>query len=481
MRPLSRFIIAMMINLAALSAYCQDNPDYTSPSPPATGFLAKLSRKIDGIQQSLDNKTEKYLRKIARQEQKLYAKLYRKDSTKAKEIFGDVNARYKELQNKTGEQAGKVNNLSAYNSKLDSLNTAFKFLNDAGIVNPALKDKITQGLNATGDLQNSLNQAEQIKTFLKERRQLLAAQLEKFGLVKELKQFNKEVYYYQQQVREYRALLNNSEKLQRKLLDLALKVPAFKEFFSKNSLLASLFGSAGDPTPTMLQASLASLQSRTQVNQLIQQQVAAGGPNAMNVIQQNLQQAQSQLNELKSRINALGNGATNDSELPDFKPNSQRTKSFLQRLEFGTNIQTNKATNFFPVQTDLGLSVGYKLNDKSVIGIGASYKLGFGTSWRNIEVTNQGASIRSFLEYKLKKNFYVAGGYELNYRSEFNRQPQLNGLREWQKSGLLGLSKTVSLKTKFFKKTKVQLMWDFLSYQEVPKTQPIVFRVGYNF
>lgn len=478
MRPLSRFIITMIVSSASLSAYCQH---HTEDDIPPAGILNKLSRKIDAIQNSLDKKTKQYLHKFERQEQKLYAKLYRKDSTKAKELFGDVNARYIELQNKTGEQALRSGSFSAYNNKLDSLNTAFKFLNDAGVANPALKDKITQGLNATGNLQNSLNQSEQIKTFLKERRQLLAAQLEQFGLLKELKEFNKEVYYYKQQVREYRELLNNSEKLQRKLLDLALKVPAFKEFFSRNSMLASLFGTAGSPTPSLMQASLASLQSRTQVNQLIQQTVAAGGPNAMSVIQTNLQQAQSQLNELKNRINALGNGGNNDADLPDFKPNTQRTKSFLQRLEFGTNIQTNKATNFFPVQTDLGLSVGYKLNDKSVVGVGASYKIGFGTSWRNMELTNQGASIRSFLEYKLKKNFYVAGGYELNYRSEFNRQPQLNGLSEWQKSGLLGLSKTVSLKTKFFKKTKVQLMWDFLSYQEVPKTQPIVFRVGYNF
>lgn len=474
MRPLSRFIIAMIINLASLSAFCQDQADYNGPSPRA-GILDKLSGKIDGIKNALDNKTKKYLQKIAKQEEKLYKKLYKKDSAKARELFGDVNARYHELQNTS---ITKTTNLSAYNSKLDSLNTAFKFL---GAANPALQDKITRGLNATGNLQTSLNQAENIKAYLKERRQLLAAQLERFGLVKELKQFNKEVYYYQQQVREYRELLNNSEKLQRKLLDLALKIPAFKEFFTRNSMLASLFGSAGNATPTMMQASLASLQSRTQINQLIQQQVAAGGPNAMNVIQQNLQQAQAQLNELKNRISALGNGASNDAELPDFKPNTQRTKSFLQRLEFGTNIQTNKATNFFPVQTDLGLSVGYKLNDKSIVGIGASYKIGFGTSWRNIELTNQGASIRSFLEYKLKKNFYAAGGYELNYRSEFNRQPQLNGLRDWQKSGLLGLSKTVSMKTKFFKKTKVQLMWDFLSYQQVPKTQPIVFRVGYSF
>jgi len=36
------------------------------------------------------------------------------------------------------------------------------------------------------------------------------------------------------------------------------------------------------------------------------------------------------------------------------------------------------------------------------------------------------------------------------------------------------------LKTKFLKKTKMQLLWDFMSYDQKPRTQPIVFRIGYN-
>jgi hypothetical protein len=51
----------------------------------------------------------------------------------------------------------------------------------------------------------------------------------------------------------------------------------------------------------------------------------------------------------------------------------------------------------------------------------------------------------------------------------------------WQQSGLIGLSKIISVKTKFFKKTRLQLLWDFLSYEQVPKAQPIKFRVVYNF
>jgi hypothetical protein len=473
MRILVRIIITSIIVNATFCSFSQGNNQQDRLSSLPGKYCDKINKKIEGIQQQLDKKTTKYLHRLARQEQKLYSKLYKKDSAKAKEIFGDVAQRYKNLQDSS------ANLSTVYSSKLDSIQSAFKFLDNSNLTDPKIQNNIRQGLQRAGELQSSLNQTERVKTFLKERKQYLAAQLEKYGMLKELKQFNKEVYYYQQQVWEYKELLNNSEKLERKLIDLVSNIPAFKDFFKENSTLASLFGIRGATAdPALLQASLASLQPRTQVNQLIQQQISAGGPNAMNVLQQNMQQAQSQLNQLKNYISDFGNDT---GEMPDFKPNSQRTKSFRQRLELGTNIQTNSATYYFPVKTDVGISLGYKLNDKSIIGIGASYKIGFGKDWRNIRVSSQGASLRSFLEYSLKGSFSLAGGYELNYLSEFDRLRELSTLNAWQQSGLLGLSKVVSLKTKFFKKTKVQLLWDFLSYQQTPKAQPVLFRVGYNF
>ncbi|MBL7737786.1 MAG: hypothetical protein JNK14_01115, partial [Chitinophagaceae bacterium] len=173
---------------------------------------------------------------------------------------------------------------------------------------------------------------------------------------------------------------------------------------------------------------------------------------------------------------------SSDAEMPEgFKPNNQKAKSFWQRLEYGTNVQTQKATNFFPVTSDIGLSVGYKLNDKSIIGAGVSYKMGLGTGWNNLRLSNQGVGLRSFIDWKIKGSFWINGGYEQNYRTAFSDFDQLRNFSAWQTSGLVGLSKVVSLKTKFFKKTKVQLLWDFLSYKQVPVAQSILFRIGYNF
>ncbi len=147
------------------------------------------------------------------------------------------------------------------------------------------------------------------------------------------------------------------------------------------------------------------------------------------------------------------------------------------RLEYGANIQSQKATSFFPTTSDIGLSLGYKLNDKSAIGIGAAYKVGWGRGWNHIRMTHEGLGLRSYVDYKLKGSLYLSGGYEQNYRTAFTSIEQLKDHSAWQSSGLLGLSKKYRVSKKV--KGDVKLLWDFLSYQQVPRTQAVLFRVGY--
>jgi len=173
-------------------------------------------------------------------------------------------------------------------------------------------------------------------------------------------------------------------------------------------------------------------------------------------------------------------GNSNEIDIPNFKPNEQKTKPFLKRMEYGANIQSQKARSYFPVTSDIGISMGYKLNDKSIIGVGASYKMGWGQNIKHINITSQGAGARSFLDVKLKKSIWFSGGFEMNYRTNITSIDQLKDASAWQQSGLVGLSKKFNVKTKFFKNTNLKLLWDFLSYRQVPRTQPIVFRVGYS-
>ena len=107
-----------------------------------------------------------------------------------------------------------------------------------------------------------------------------------------------------------------------------------------------------------------------------------------------------------------------------------------------------------------------------------SYKVGWGKDIRHIAVTHQGMGLRSFADVKIKGGFWLSGGAELNYRSAFNDFTVLDDFSPWQKSALLGVSKKYNIGKK---KGNVQLLYDFLYKQQVPVTQPLVFRTGFTF
>ena len=467
------FVIAALV--FSIHSFSQTNADSTFNKIDPQKWASVVQKRTQKLEEKLVQKTIKTIDKLQRQEEKIYKKLLdTKDSLAAKQKLAEIRNSYAALKEKF-ESTGQTP-VRSYIPRLDTLNTAFKFLSENG-----LSEKVKVAFSKTTALQNQFQKAEEIKKFIKERKEQLKVHLEKLGMVRELKKINKEVYYYAAQIKEYKNILNDPKKIEKKAIELLSRTKVFQDFMKKNSLLASLFRMPGDASDPAYVASLSGLQTRAQVNALIQQQIASGGPGAQQQFQQNLQAAQSQLNQLKNKVLKFGGNSSEDIMPDGFKPNSQKTKAFLKRLEIGTNLQSQSARNYFPVTTDLGLSLGYKLNDKSILGIGASYKLGWGRGWDNIHLSHEGIGLRSFIDWKIKNAFWVSGGYELNYRTAFNSISQLRNLAAWQQSGLLGISKSLPIKTKFFKKTKLQLLWDLLSYEQVPRTQPIVFRIGYGF
>jgi hypothetical protein len=473
-----------------LTSQLQSNAQVSGINSPQISprYIDDISRQANALEKTLDKRTAKALENMRRYEQRIIKKLSITDSVKANQIASELEERYSTLAKQLQLKAENVKN---YIPALDSLGTSIAFLKDnPEFLKNALQMKSKMG-DASGklkDLQYQFDKAENVKKFIQQRKQYYKEQLHNLGFTKQLKKLNKEAYYYSTQVNEYKELLKDKSRAAKKALELLGKTKLFKDFLRKHSQLASLFRLPDPDDPMLSLANLQGLQTRTQVNNLIQGQIAAGGPNAQAQFNQGLQDAQAQLNQLKDKLLKLPefNGNSDDIMPEGFRPNNQKTKSFLQRLELGTNIQSQGRNSFLPITTDIGLSAGYKLNDKSVIGVGASYKLGWGENIRNIKITHQGMGLRSFIDWKIKGSFWVTGGYEWNYRPALQGATitdpggALRNLQSWQQSGLIGLSKQVSVKTKLLKQTRVQLLWDMLSYQQAPRAQPIVFRIGYG-
>jgi hypothetical protein len=456
-----------------LSSLAQEEKDFFSLSEKKQQkFLASVSNKFQRLDEQITERTNKTLDKLQKQEEKLYKKLAKKDSTQAKKMLEESRAKYASLREKLHGESKKQ--LKEYLPFLDSVKTGFSFLDKAMAADHPLKDKLKQSSGYANQFAGKMQIVNEIKSQLKERKKLLSQQLEQFGLLKEMKKLNKEMFYYQEQLKEYKALLSEKSKIEKKALSLLHNSSAFQAFMKKNSMLAQLFKLPDDYGSP---ASLAGLQTQASVQSILTQRFAGAGQSPQEYMQQQMNQAQSQLNKLQNKLKKIGGGSSSDLDMPDnFKPNTQKTKSFLKRLEYGTDFQTQKVNSYFPTTTDIALTLGYKLNDKGVIGIGASYKAGLG-SIQHIKFTHEGVGLRGYVDYKLKGSFWITGGYEQNYLQRFNDFRSISDINVWRQSALLGLTK----KIKVGKKTsKVQLLYDFYYQKQNIRTQPLVFRVGYN-
>jgi len=477
--PQSAMLLLLFFPFAC---YAQSAPEVSQNiSGFPSRFFSSIQKKAANLDDQLTHQSEKYLRRMQRREQRLFKKLYKVDSLGAKNLFGDTENQYALWKQKMTNDTGGANlHLTGeYQAYTDSLQVMLKFVKG---LQPPLSDQAAGALTRLKTLEAKVQDADQIKAYVRQHKQEIAQYIQQHAnaaslLGKDFQGINKDLYYYSQQVREYKAMLNDPDRLEKEALTLLNKLPAFQAFMKKESQLAGLFnlpGNYGDPS------SLVGLQTRDQVAALIQQQVAAAGTGGAAALQSSLQSAQSQLSSYKDKLSKLGDGS-GDMDMPDFKPNNQKTKNFWRRLEYGTNLQTTRNSYYFPTVSDIGVSVGYKLSDKHIIGIGASYKLGWGNGIQHIAFSSQGAGLRSFVDIRLKGSFSVVGGFEYNYTRPFSSYQQLRAINDWTRSGLIGIGKTVSLKGRVFKKTQVELLWDFLSYGQIPQTQPILFRIGYHF
>ncbi|GAO42032.1 hypothetical protein [Flavihumibacter petaseus] len=443
-------------------------------------FPAKLSRRLTEqqslIEAKLERQTEKYLRKLQRQEAKMRRKLAKQDSALAASLNLGSDSLYDSWkQTLSGDSVATAQLPKNYSGKIDSMTTALNFLQRDPRLARLQGPQFEKLKNQYGQIGNQVNQTERLRQLVQERKALLKEKLANMPLGKTWNKYQKQAVYYQQQLEEYRQALQDPNMLEKKALEILTQVPAFRKFFDKYSVLGSMFrlpGQLEDMDPTALTNGL---QTRDAVLSNITQRMGSTQA-AQEAMSSGMQQGQAELESLKRKLdNALENGESLD--MPGFKPNDQRTKSFFKRLELGTNLQTVRSNSFYPATSDFALSLGYKLNKKSVIGIGASYKMGWGQDIQHIKITHQGMGIRTFLDMKIKKSFWLTGGGEWNYREPFEDLAILKSVNQWQQSVLFGIQKKQQL-GKY--KSTISVLYDALWQRQLPKGQPLLFRVGYN-
>jgi hypothetical protein len=480
LRPLKVGIL-ILLGLSSIASFAQQEKVGMAPTAKLDfpeKLIGRIERRAAKAEQKLAVQNEKYLRRLQYREEKIRNKIISADSSLAY-LFSTQSEIFQKARTLvSSKSAGILQQGGEYLPYVDSIKGALGFLS----ANTAVPIKaVGDALAKFNTLNSTIAKSNNIKEMLYDRIHTLKELCnQNVGLAKhfqkELGRYQKEAFYYAEQIKSYKELFNEPDKLLLKGLAQLRRVPAFTTFMQQHSELAGLFNLPLDYNSA---ESLTGIQTKAQVQALIQNQ-AGGGTNAVQAFGQQINSAKAKLDQFKDKLTKLGaNGG--DVDMPNFRYNPNRTKSFLRFLEYGTTIQNSRATNYFPGTTDLSLQIGYKATAKITAGLGLGGKIGWGKDIQHIKLSAEGFSLRSFFDMQLKKTFYLSGGLEFNHQKPFEAWKNLYQANDWTTSGLVGLSKIISIKSKLFKKTKVQLLADLLSFQQKPRTQPLKFRVGYIF
>ncbi len=476
----------LIASLLYCSLFAQNKSEDGKISLPGN-YLQNVDKKVAGLDKELTKQSERYLNKLARQEDQILQRLTEFDSSASIHFLKNTNQSYNNLSEKIKKTNGKIAQSFSgqYLPNLDSLQGSLKFIKEAKTLVSKSKDiqqQVDNSLEGVTQLQNKLKEADNIKFLVQQRQQQLKDLLSKYtalpkDISKAFGKYQQNVFYYGRHLQEFKEVLNDPDKLLKKVLSSLHLVPGFKQFMAKHSFLSGMFGSG--VTPGNAAVIDPTLPTRNQVMQMVQQRVGAGGPGGQQAFSQQLQEAQSELAKLKDKLGAAGISPGGDLNMPDFKPNSLKTKSFLRRIELGANVQSNRATNYFPVTTDFAFTAGYKITPSSVLGLGISGRMGWGNSWKHIKITGEGMGLRLFVDRKAKRNFWLTGGAEMNYHKPIRQLEDFKNYSSWNKSALIGISR----KYKVGKKVNgnMQVLYNLLHSRNVPRTTPIIWRVGYNF
>ena len=436
-------------------------------------FVHAVEKKFSKLDSKLHSSTAKLLDKISREEYRIYKTIRKKDTAAATKFLTASQQKLNALKRKLNEAdpADSAIALKQYIPAFDTIKTSLAFLLK---LSPGNNNTPSGATDAVRRLEVRLQVANEIKKELNERSRKLMSDLQGFSLANELKAHSKTAYYYQQQLNEFKSLLKDRRKAEQKAIAILAKNEGFKNFIRENGMLAKMFGLPnGAPAPQ-------GMQTRQAIAALILQRFAGTGGNPQDQLRQQIGSAQQTLDAFKKKLNAAKQDNSTDTYVPQgFSPNTQKKKSIFSRMEYGLSFQTQKLNSYFPATTDIAVSLGYKLNDKSTIGIGAAYKMGLGKDWDDIQLTHEGVGLRSFIDLKLKGGLWLTGGYEQNHFNRFRTIQQPGLIDRWNQSAFIGLTRKVSVGKK--KTGKVQLLYDFFYDKNKINAQPIVFRIGYNF
>jgi hypothetical protein len=471
------FLIFFLLTFKATS----QSDDYTKPKEVnyiTQKYLNQADRKIVKLHKQISKKNNKTLYKFSQQEEKILYKYCEKNPTHADILFEYSGYSFNRINKILIKTKGKP---SEYFPQLDTISSSLHLAEkDHSLLDPeANKIKIEKKLNTAllhlNQLNIPLEKYEAISQHTRSRKSVLNELAKENPLLKkDVTNLNKEAYYYQQQIAEYKSLFKDRAKAENTAMAWLRKTPVFNNFIKKYGQLAMFNSQVPRATPaipldieassTELSTSLEMSGSNLNLTEISAPTIADISSASMSAMPMDTEVTSTELSTslevpnsnlnlenltptlastkklISDRISELaqtGEGLSAKkaeetknlfkklkaspiksgtlADAPDFKPNPLKTKRFIDRVTYGGNLQFIPSTYIYPLGCGLGAQVAYQLHVKSSAGLGASYTAGFGKDIGHLKYSHSGYGVRSFIDYQLKKILYLQGGAERNF------------------------------------------------------------------
>lgn len=387
-------------------------------------------------------------------------------------------------------------------TELDSLDDVTRFL-----TSPNCGCQIASGgslVKANSDLRFQIKRSELIQEYVQEREKFLTQVLKNStgGSIKMLP-IRKCSYYLTSQVNEYFRIFKDKSTFERSITskfeslavfdqpihrDLLSNMPLRTQLSQPELKIADLLKDAPTDTKTTLE-SMSGLVKNTALK--VDSNLLSAREQAGNV-ESKLRQPQTMKEEVDSLKNTTNQCMHKEKDSSPWCPNPLKTKRFIDRLAFGSNIQFDNRTQFFPSTAILAVQFSYQLHKRSSIGIGSSYLMAFGKRPRsntlisyellNVEriFRHNGFGYKACIDFRVLGRVYAAGSFEQYLRIqeggfEWNNVSQADP-NIWQRSCLIGIKAKVNTSKRSQQTTEI--LYDFLSDGTRPA---IVIRTGVEF
>ncbi len=484
----------------------------TQAQPDSFQVDSLAEKKSDKKELRIRRKHEQKLKRTKKKQNKFLTKLHKKDSLDLTEKdLKRLAASNKEIQQLQKElEVPKLNKTKILNDLAKDTNA------DPYLKEYAKYKKVKKPTNVEGAIKTTnatVLKNKEVDTALKDVTKVKGIKTDSASLALEAKQYGKEELNRQQEVKELKKELApyiNSPYLKGYTLkDLdslsadSLKSIAKNTFKSLDKVLEHELGKRAEMIA--LKKDMAMMKEfknlpenyKKQFDQysnkeyLQKEGVSRAVKEASKYLaehQDKLTAAQSKLTKLKKKYSSVPN--SNDLSTAT-KRNSLKGKPFKERMVIGGNLQLVSTQ---PLIIDLSPVLGYKINKKFSIAVGATYRARLTEYPKNSTIRPINGKdeltygYRFFTEYTFWKGFYAHAEYE-RMSKEFKATSVTTGTatntpadvfeRKWVEAALLGVGKSYSINGKI--KGSINLLYNFIyNNKKQVYPSPWVFRFGFE-